>query len=293
MDSGKLIESFVFDSGKPGPALLVVGAVHGDGVAGTIALDEIIDEIKSGQLTIRAGKLIAVPVANRRAYDLGQRNAGESLNRICERHEHPYSHEEAVANELLSLIDDCDKLIDIHSCHPLDKPFVFMDHDTPQNRALAAGTGLDYVCTGWNELYERIGLAAPGPADYAHSKGKAAAVIECGWHADPAAVDVARRCIRNSLQNAGMIDGPAEDLSRKKLQNICFGDVVILNGEGSLVKAWKHLDRMHKGELIASCTDGRKVTAPYDGYILFPFADAKTDDEWFYLGREGRTLEIG
>lgn len=291
MSDGKLIESFVFDSGKPGSALLVIGAVHGDGVAGTIALNEIIDEIKSGQLEIKAGKLIAVPVANQRAYEMGARNAGESLNRICEHHEHPHNHEEAVANELLSLIDGCDKLIDIHSCHLLDKPFVFMDHDTPQNRVLAADTGLERVCTGWNELYGRIGLAAPGPADYAHSKGKAAIVVECGWHADPAAVDIARRCIRRSLQGEGMIDGPAGPPC-KKLQNICFEDVVIKKGEGSLAQAWKHMDRVHKDEIIATRADGGTVTAPFDGYVLFPFASAKSGDEWFYLGRDGRALDV-
>ena len=292
MDETGLIENIVFDSGKPGPSFLVLGAVHGDGTAGTKVLREIIDELQDGRMTLKSGRLIAVPVVNRRAYDLGQRNAGESLNRICEHHAHPHSHEGKVANELLSLIDQCDVLLDVHSCHPLDKPFVFIDHDTRQNRFLAAATGLNYVCTGWNQLYERLGWSAPGPADYADSRGKTAAVLECGWHDDPAAVEVARRCINNCLVRMGMIDGVSPSQGIHDLQNIKFEDMVIKDREGTLTRAWKHMDPIHKNDVIAEYTDGGKVVAPYDGYILFPFPDAVSKNEWFYLGREDHTLVV-
>ncbi len=70
-------ELFVIDSGQPGPVVMVVGGMHGDGVAGYRSAQQISD------YTIDRGKLLVLPAANKRAIQLGQRQVPgeEDLNR--------------------------------------------------------------------------------------------------------------------------------------------------------------------------------------------------------------------
>jgi predicted deacylase len=288
MDSRDVLQQFVFDSARAGPCFLVLGAVHGNGTTGTKALQQIAEQLHKEPSPLECGRLIAVPTANPRACDRGQKYA-ETLNRRREHHTDRKSQEEKAAHELLSLIDQCDILLDVHSCHPLDKPFVFVDHDKPSNRALAAATGLEYACTGWNEMYQRMGKLTPGPTDYAESRGKTAAVLECGWADSAEAVAATRQCIQKCLQQMGMIDRSSGRPSRPYLKSIRFDHVVVKDRDGSLARPWKHLDRVRKGEVIARYDDGAKVTADRDGYILFPAPAARSRDEWFYLGRDDRS----
>jgi predicted deacylase len=69
---------YVINSGKPGPVMMVVGGMHGDGTAGYKAARQMIN------YSIEKGVLLVLPEANKRAVALNQRMVpgGLDLNRI-------------------------------------------------------------------------------------------------------------------------------------------------------------------------------------------------------------------
>ena len=42
---------------------------------------------------------------------------------------------------------------------------------------------------------------------------------------------------------------------------------------------------LEQGEAIARRASGELLTAPHDGWIVFPFAAAQPWQEWYYLAR--------
>ena len=59
---------------------------------------------------------------------------------------------------------------------------------------------------------------------------------------------------------------------------------VIKNREGRLLKNYKHLDRVYKGEEVARYDDGEVLKIEEDGYILLPNLVAEVGAEWYYFG---------
>lgn len=279
-----LVQHYIREAPRPGPEILMLGAVHGDGTAGTIALRQFIDAIDNGGEALALGRLVAVPVANPAAYQLKKRLVTQNMNRLFMLHPLPKCDEERAVNDILPLIDRCDVLLDIHSCHRLPKAFAFLDHDTPDNRRLAAALGFETICTGWKEVYQAEGIDAPGAIDYAHSKGKITAFAECGWHDEPDAIAAAAQSIRRCLTHFGMLPPKAEISGTSK--DVMFERRIVRESSGALARDWRHLDACRKGERIARYDDGRDITAPRDGYILFPTPDADVGEAWFYFGKD-------
>jgi predicted deacylase len=278
------MERYAFDSGRPGPSLLVTGAVHGNEVCGPKAIRQVMLELAGGALALTRGKLVAVPVVNRLAYEQNVRFVDENLNRTFRKHKDPQNNEQRVANEITPLIDECDYLVDLHSLHtPGGRPFIFIDNDIPAHEAFVRAMGLNYILAGWNKLYAEAGLDQPASTDYAESRGKIAACVECGGHEDAASVDIARECILKALRHLKMISGQAAP--PKPATVIEFSNVVFKKGEGHLSRDWKHLDPVIRGDIVAEYEDGERVIADQSGYILLPFSDAKLGGEWCYLGQ--------
>ena len=53
----------------------------------------------------------------------------------------------------------------------------------------------------------------------------------------------------------------------------------------SFSRAWRSFDRVSAGDLIGTRVDGTLVTAPSDGYIVFPNPSALPGNEWFYFAQ--------
>ena len=54
-----------------------------------------------------------------------------------------------------------------------------------------------------------------------------------------------------------------------------------------LAGEWRSFDRLAKGQPIAWRADGTAITAPEDGYVVFPNPNATVGREWFYFARQG------
>lgn len=283
--STSFVKSFAFNSGKPGPSILALGAVHGDGTAGTIAIQEMMAELENSKTVLLAGKFVAVPIANPAAYALKKRLVVSNMNRLFTHRPWPENDEERAANEILPLIDACDAVIDFHSCHRLPKPFAFVDYDSPENRKLAIALGFDEICTGWTEMYIAEGLAAPTPMTYAHSRGKTATVAECGLHDEPMAVSAARDSLRRALSHFGML--PPREPLKSLPRNFVFERRIVKQAPGKFTHDWQHTEPCRMGEVIARYDDGREIVAEKDGCILFPTPETPLMDAWFHYGRDG------
>jgi len=68
-----LLEPFQFKSQRPGPKLLILGAVHGNETCGTVAIRRLMAQLSSRELLLERARLTLVPVTNKLAYERRQR----------------------------------------------------------------------------------------------------------------------------------------------------------------------------------------------------------------------------
>ena len=74
-------KSVTFTALKPGPKLIVLGAVHGNEVSGSKAILKMIQEFEAGERVLVKGQVTFVPITNPLAYNRKQRNGDRNLNR--------------------------------------------------------------------------------------------------------------------------------------------------------------------------------------------------------------------
>lgn len=303
-------KSVTYTSPVPGTALMVTGAVHGNETCGTRGIQRVIAEIDSGALAIARGRVTFVPVTNPLAYAKGERSGDRNLNRNLGPVAQPADYEDHVANWLCPLLQQHEALLDLHSTRARSRPFAMLgprDNDGAlqpfrhchQERALARVLGVDRFVEGWLETYEkgvtrrvargtgsklnsdpRYGV---GTTEYMRSVGGYAMTLECGQHADPDSPEVAYRAIRNALAFLGLVDAPAPS-PVTSYEALRMADVIDRDHPGDqFAREWSSFDRLARGDHIATRHDGTRLTAPDDGWILFPDKGAQPGHEWYYL----------
>jgi uncharacterized protein len=303
-----------FTALQPGPRLLVLGAVHGNERCGTQAIQQVLDELAAGAFTIERGTLTVVPITNPLAYQRRERQGDRNLNRNLRVNAQPADFEDRIANVLCPLLDAHDVLLDLHSFHTPGQPFIMVG---PRNNAgslepfqlsqeeerLAAHLGPRQIVEGWMDVYARgvqrrqqAGNATSsalldtgygvGTAEYMRGRGGYGVTLECGQHDDPEAVGVAYRAIRQTLALLGLsplaLKPPLSDFRVLRLV-----DVVDREHENDRFEApWKSFDPVAAGQPIGQRHDGRHVTAPADGFVVFPNPNALPGNEWFYFAQK-------
>ncbi|MDX5362949.1 MAG: succinylglutamate desuccinylase/aspartoacylase family protein [Pseudazoarcus pumilus] len=295
-----------FDGPADGPRLIVLGAVHGNEICGSIAIRQMLTALDSGELRIRRGSVTFVPVANPLAWKQRSREGERNLNRCLQPTEQPQQFEDHVANWLCPLLAQHDALLDLHSFHTPGEPFVMLGPEdnsgtlepfarAAEERALAQHLGIRRFVDGWLDTYARgverrrasDTAADPrygvGTTEYMRSQGGYGVTVECGQHDDPQAIAVARTCILNTLAFLGFIDEPPPAAVRR-IEHLRMFDVIDReHPDDRFARNWDSFDPVRAGTPVGTRADGRSVTAPRDGCILFPNPDAAPGREWFYL----------
>lgn len=281
-----MIEKFEFAGVCEGKKLLVLGCVHGNEVAGEFALKKLVKEIEEGEIVIKKGQLIVVPVCNVEANKKDVRQIDDNLNRVMKEWENPNSYEKKLANEIMPLIKKCDVMLDLHSTHCKgDEPFVFCDYPKEDNLRVIDVIDVKYVLEGWPDIYANQNQIDDYSTERAcFDLSKSGTTLECGYHKEEDAKNVAYDAVIKALKVFGMIEG-REPLSVKKT-HILMKNFVVKNREGQLLKNYKHLDRVFKGEEVAKYDDGEVLKIEEDGYILLPNLVAEVGAEWYYFGIE-------
>jgi predicted deacylase len=309
-------KSITFTSPNPGPRLIILGAVHGNEVCGTLAIKRLIDAMDRGTVTLAAGRLTLVPVTNPLAYGKRQRNGDRNLNRHLAPRTDPLDYEDHIANWLCPLLAQHDVLLDLHSFQAPGSAFVMLgplDNNGPiepfshaaEEEALALRLGVGRAVDGWLSCYaagaaRRSGKAeassaaqGTGTTEYMRSVGGWALTLECGQHADPSAPDVAYRAIVNTLSHLRLVDGGAPEETRE-IEGLRLCEVVDkLHAGDTFAREWKSFDPVQAGQTIGTRQTGATVVAPVDGRIVFPKADAEVGQEWFYLAEPNPRLTRG
>lgn len=281
-----MFKSYTFSAPAPGRRVLILGAVHGNEIAGTLAQERIIRQIKQGELRLKSGSVTFIPTVNEAARQRDVRFIDANLNRIVRYHPQPYSNEEKIANSLIRMLDSCDIMLDLHSTHcEGDVEFAFIDHPTAANLELLSLIPVKTALAGWPQIYAgNPDISNFSTEEYAYTHGKTGITVECGYHKSPQAIEVACRSILNVLACYGIID--AARPAPKQPSLISLDSFIVKRSPGRLSRPYKHLDAVKRGEILAVCNNGEQIAAPFDGYIIMPAPQAAVGSEWFYLGHK-------
>jgi predicted deacylase len=305
-----------------GPRLLVLGAVHGNEVCGTQGIARVLAEFDAGALSLCCGSVTFVPITNPLAYQKVQRSGERNLNRNLAPTSSPLEYEDHIANWLCPLMAQHDVLLDLHSFQGQGQAFVMVgprDNQgelepfahAAQEEAMALRLGVKRFVDGWLSTYARgverrraaMGADASrqallntdarygvGTTEYMRSVGGYALTLECGNHVDSQAPEVAYRAIRNTLAHLGLVPADSPEVARQTEALLIYEVIDRAHADDSFSRAWASFDPLKRGELIGTRADGTPVTAPDDGYILFPAALAAPGQEWFYLAKASARL---
>ena len=314
------LKSVAYASVKPGPRLIILGAVHGDETCGTRAIERVIGEIDAGTLRLASGQLTMVPVTNPLAYANHRRAGDRNLNRKLAPTDTPRDFEDHVANWLCPLLAAHEVLLDLHSFASPGSPFVFMgptDNSGPlepfsqavREETLAVRLGVGRAVDGWLGTYaagvarrREIAAAFPdskldldprygiGTTEFMRSAGGCAVTLECGQHADAEAPALAYRAILNTLAHLRLIDAP-DPAPVPHVECLSLCEVIDkLHPGDSFVQTWRSFDAVAQGQAIGTRHDGSAIVAPFSGYVVFPNPGAEAGQEWFYLARSSARL---
>ncbi|TDQ85276.1 M14 family metallopeptidase [Paraburkholderia silvatlantica] len=267
-----------FDSGAPGPHVMINALTHGNEVCGAI----VVDALLRARLRPRRGKL-TLAFANVEAYSRfdparpdAARFVDQDFNRVWTAQALDdltrESSELRRARAMRPVIDQVDLLLDLHSMHEKCMPLIVAG-------PLAKGV----------ELSARLGAPATVICDEGHPEGrrmrdyegfgdaasaKNALLIECGQHWEAGAVTVARDVTARFLLLSGVVD--EADLPADWLQPLPPEMRVVRVTEPVVAKSmdfrfageYTGLEVFPKAGAVIGWSDGEPVVTPYDDCIL-------------------------
>jgi predicted deacylase len=280
-----------FESGRPGPHVLVNALTHGNEFCGMVAVKHLLDQgvrPARGTLTLSFANVAAYETFDP-ADPFKSRQLVHNLNRVWGAEQldgNEDSPELRRARALRPVVDAADHILDIHSTAQDVLPFwVYPAYPRNAEVALAIGTPSIHMVMP-NGLGSGVPVIQHGRHGRADSNAGAAVVAECGQHFLRASSDLATRVALDFLAYYGLIEprsgaSPAGAQQRFELLQTC----VIRTPEFRFVRPVVGFERFASGELIA--TDGPdEIRAPCDDCtILMPAREAVVGKEAVYLTR--------
>lgn len=276
-----MLQKYSFSWWKAWPKLLIFWAIHGNEPCWTLAIEKYISELCLWKQTLDKGQVTFIPIANPVAYKSGNRYVLRDVNRIFWKYASPQCEEEKISDELASLIDEHDYLLDIHSTTEATVPYVFQDFNDKESELIAQSIPSFYIVSWWQDLYE--GTSVGDTISYAYSVWKKGVLIECGQHNGIQARQVAYDAINSFLAHFSVI---CTNNTKEYKFDGCYiqmKQVFYKESEGNFTQSWKNFDFVKKGELLAMYNDWGEIFAPNDGYIIMPNDNIEIGQDWFYF----------
>lgn len=280
-----------FDSGRPGPQVLINALTHGNEFCGMVAACHLLD---TGVRPLQG--TLTISFANVAAYEsfdpqepFKSRQIDHNLNRIWSA-EWLEGAQDSVelrrARQLRPVVAAVDHILDIHSTSQDVQPFWVYPHFA-RNAAVALALPLPTVHL---VMPKGLGSGCPviqhGRHGQADSNAGAAMVVECGQHFLQASAERAILVAQAFLAHFGLVqaqpvtaaDRPSEPIGHRRFE--LLRTHVIQHQDFRFVRPLKGFETFAQGELIGH--DGpQAITAPCDDCTVF--MPARTP----IVGREG------
>jgi predicted deacylase len=278
-----------FESGKPGPHVLVNALTHGNELCGMTAATHLLDnEVRPLRGTL------TVSFANVAAYEsfdadkpFESRQLVHNLNRIWSAEQlegAEDSPELRRARELRPVMAAADHILDLHSTSQPVLPFwVYPGFARNAEAALAIGRPSIHLV-----MPQGLGSGTPviqhGRHGIEASDAGVALVAECGQHFLQATSDLAVEVTLDFLAHFGLVSPrPAREREPQR-RYLLLQTYVIKTPEFRFEKPAVGFETFKAGELIA--TDGdTDIRAPEDCTILMPAMRAIPGREGLYIAR--------
>ncbi len=270
-----------FDSGKPGPHVMLQALTHGNELCGAIALDYLMRE----NLRPRAGRL-TLAFANVAAYQRWDpadpdrsRYVDEDYNRVWSDDALRGTRDSVElrrARELAALVDSVDFLLDIHSMREPCSPIMVCGaggHGGEKSAAFSRRLGMPthlLIDTGHPaglRMIERGGFGDP-------ASPRTALLIECGQHWALASVGVAIQTSLRFLHTTGAIDDQFAAARLNPLSDAPQATIRVTHAVVAKSLAFRFAAEFAGLQVVAKAGtpiafDGDEtISAPYDNTVL-------------------------
>ena len=278
-----------FDSGKPGPHVLVNALTHGNEFCGMAAVLNLLESgvrPRNGVLTLSFANVAAYesfdvenPYASRLlVHNLNRIWSAEMLDGTLD------SPELRRAREMRPVIDAADHILDIHSTNQDVMPFwVYPAYESNAAVALAIGRPAVHMVMP-NGLGSGTPLIEYGR--HAHAAGGGCAVVvECGQHFKRATSDLAIHVARDFVAHFGLMERDAAPPPAPQRRFELLRTYVIRTPQFRFARPVQGFEVFAKGELVAT-DEGEEIRAPVDNCtIMMPARTPIPGREGVYLTR--------
>jgi hypothetical protein len=251
---------------EPGPALFVLGAIHGDEINGAGVVREIIlDEA----FQLSAGTLLLAPVINAFGYERHSRYLPDrrDLNRHFPGFESGSPASRLAHAVFAEIVSKCDYGVDLHTAavRRTNFPNVRADLSRPEIESFAWAFGCELVVNGKGPKGSLRRTACRA--------GRPTIILEAGevWKIEPRVVEVGVRGVRNALIHLGMMEGklalPAYQarVDKTKWLRADYGGILQFHvAPGDVVEAEQPLAT--NSNLLGK--ERNVLYSPFDGVIL-------------------------
>ena len=266
-----------FDSGKPGPNVMISSVVHGNELCGAIAVDHMLqNDVRpmKGKLTLafmNVDAYLSFDADNPSA----SRYLDEDFNRLWTKEVlkgNRDSNELRRARKVLPVLDTVDLLLDIHSMQTATTPLMM------------AGP-LDKGC----EFARKLGIPEVVVMDFGHKAGrrmreyegfsdpesnKNALLIECGQNWDQRSADLAITASWRFLMMLGLVSEEnaathfrTEPPSEQRIIKVS-GPYTIRNSDFSFKEPYVGLEEIRSAGTVIADDGEIEVKTPYDNCVL-------------------------
>src|SRR5262245_7951926 len=137
---------------EKGPRVVMFGGVHGDEVSGVHAIEKLFFDFFGGKRVLTRGSLTLVRV-NEHALAAERRYIMHNLNRLFREDYGPEidkaSYEYGRAQELKTVLRDCDYFLDFHSAPIAQEPFLVAEQRAVE---FFGKLGVPRIMTGWSKF---------------------------------------------------------------------------------------------------------------------------------------------